>query len=395
MNNNKCNRFNRRLQAPNGETIAVGKGGALSSFRSRQAAWGNFYISKLIDKTLDIVTRRLPLRVISHNGNVYLRRYYVLGRLAAAYYPDGTKGRSRRPSQASLRHGECQRHRTRSRVSGIRVGAPRRGLTPPLPSPPLPIERSPVLSRGRGFRGVSTRPIPRHLRVHTWYPGQLAYLVSLGLTPHHDPGGAVPRRAVLKGALLVDADLQDAVLTNAVLTNTDLRGTDLANADLTNTDLRGTDLANADLTNAILRWADLRGAILQDAILQDAILQDAILVGADLRGTDLDGAILTGARGIDDVPRAPVPGLAARVLRQITEHPESHDQAVWHSACQARHCCAGWAILLAGSAGSAAEARLGTQHAAALLLGGDDHPFGADNDPIPWLRRRAAEESAS
>jgi hypothetical protein len=62
---------------------------------------------------------------------------------------------------------------------------------------------------------------------------------------------------------------------------------------------------------------------------------------------------------------------------------------VWHSECNTQHCVAGWAVRLAGDVGAAAEERLGTATAARLLLGGEDHPFGEFDDPLPWLRRMA------
>jgi len=194
----------------------------------------------------------------------------------------------------------------------------------------------------------------------------------------------------------VDADLRDADLRGADLTRADLRGADLRGADLrdadltcadlTCADLRYTNLSGADLTCAGLTRANLSGADLRYTNLRGADLTRADLRGADLRGADLRGADLRVA----DIPRAPIPGLAAAVLQQITEHPETWVQAEWH--CDTGHCCAGWAVVLAGEVGNAAEQRLGTPAAARLLLGGEGHPFGADDARlvIPWLRERAA-----
>jgi len=93
------------------------------------------------------------------------------------------------------------------------------------------------------------------------------------------------------------------------------------------------------------------------------------------------------------VPRAPDRTLPGRVLAQLRAHPETWDQESWHSECGTTHCCAGWAVVLAGDAGAVAERRLGTAAAAKLLLGGGNHPFGCfDRDRvIPWLEARAAE----
>jgi uncharacterized protein YjbI with pentapeptide repeats len=208
------------------------------------------------------------------------------------------------------------------------------------------------------------------------------------------------RGANLRGADLRGADLRGADLRDADLCQANLRGANLRGANLRGASLRFADLREADLREADLRFADLRDASLRHADLGDANLHRADLRGANLRGAnlghaDLGDADLGGAAGADEVPRAPVAGLAAAVLRQITEHPETWDQEVWHSDCGTAHCCAGWAVVLAGGAGPRAEARLGTGAAAALLLGGVRHPFGeADRERvIPWLQARVAEEA--
>lgn len=40
--------------------------------------------------------------------------------------------------------------------------------------------------------------------------------------------------------------------------------------------------------------------------------------------------------------------LAQMVLRQITEHPETHNQESWANECGTVHCIAGWALALSG-----------------------------------------------
>jgi len=155
-------------------------------------------------------------------------------------------------------------------------------------------------------------------------------------------------------------------------------------ADLHAADLRGADLEGADLSRANLSGADLSRANLSGADLR----------GAHLEGADLEGAYLEGAIGIDGVPSAHIPGLAARVLKQIKGHPESLDMRSWHSDCGTKHCFAGWAVTLSGEAGRAAERRLETAAAASLLLGGSEHPFGPyeGDKVIPWLEARVEEE---
>lgn len=149
-------------------------------------------------------------------------------------------------------------------------------------------------------------------------------------------------------------------------------------------DFRGLDLRATDFEGCYLRRVDLTGADLRDA---------------DLRRADLEGATLTGARGL----RVPVVlGIAGLVLEQISEHPETHDQGVWHSECDTMHCVAGWVVRLAGEAGDELEERLDSTQSAAEQILRASHgelsyplPFAPSDDPIPWLRALAAKNSAT
>jgi uncharacterized protein YjbI with pentapeptide repeats len=176
------------------------------------------------------------------------------------------------------------------------------------------------------------------------------------------------------GEDLVGLDLSGATMYGSKFRGADMRDIILVDAVILECDFRGADMRNAALRGANMLRANLRGADLRGADLRDAGLMDAYLFGADLYG----------AIGVDDVPRGPIPGLAKRVLQQITEHPESWDQKVWH--CRTRHCIAGWAVVLAGEIGKAAEDRLGTEMAAAMLLGTPSHKFFApDYAALEWL----------
>jgi len=192
------------------------------------------------------------------------------------------------------------------------------------------------------------------------------------------------RGASLDGADVDDADLQFALIQGASAWNASFRRSNLSGSRM-----QGMDLHDTDLERAILRDAQLRGASLVGCDLSDADLRGAFMKGTDLRHTDLHGAVFHGAMNVDEIPRAPLPGLASLVLAEISQHPENHNQSFYHSECGTRHCCAGWAVVLAGDIGRAAEARLGTHTAAALLLGGTDHPFAWHDDPLPWLRNMA------
>jgi hypothetical protein len=149
--------------------------------------------------------------------------------------------------------------------------------------------------------------------------------------------------ANLSDANLSDANLSDAVLRGAVLRGAVLRGANLSDANLSDADLRGAVLRGADLSGAVLRGADLRGANLSGANLSDANLSDA-----DLRG----------APKIKNIHQAVYAAASA---------PDALDMGQWHNACGTAHCRAGWAVVLAGEAGKALEAKIGTPAAATLI----------------------------
>ncbi len=196
-----------------------------------------------------------------------------------------------------------------------------------------------------------------------------------------DLRGANLRDANLCGANLYDVSLRGANLSGADLSWADLRGADLRGADLHGVDLRGVNLCGADLYDANLRGADLRDADLCDtdlrhadlchANLRHANLRHADLCGADLCGADLYGADLRDANlsgVLSSIGIAPDIMLPSRILAQITAHPETWDQRVWHSACDTQHCIAGWACHLSGPLGRYLDVNLGTATAATLLL---------------------------
>jgi len=201
-------------------------------------------------------------------------------------------------------------------------------------------------------------------------------------------------RADLTGANLARADLTGADLAGAYLTGADLTGADLARADLAGADLARADLARADLTGAYLAGANLTDADLTDADLADADLTDADLTDADLTDADLTGADLADAKnvpvGIDTTPREPTQAMldarAVHAERYRQRHPEvpvvadldrkileavttggGHlDMSTWH-ICATTHCRAGWAITLAGKAGSELEEKHGPERAGAMI----------------------------
>jgi hypothetical protein len=91
-----------------------------------------------------------------------------------------------------------------------------------------------------------------------------------------------------------------------------------------------------------------------------------------------------------DVPV--VPDLDARILAAL-EAGGTLDMQSWHT-CETTHCRAGWAIHLAGAAGKAIEARLGSQRAGAEIYrastGRVPHFFATTERALADIRDRAA-----
>jgi hypothetical protein len=105
-------------------------------------------------------------------------------------------------------------------------------------------------------------------------------------------------------------------------------------------------------------------AVQAGAVLSGADLSGADLSGADLSGADLSGADLSGAVGLPEAPT--VPGIDAAILERVESGGGHLDMGAWHT-CDTTHCRAGWAIVLAGEAGRALEARLGPAVAGTLI----------------------------
>ena len=179
--------------------------------------------------------------------------------------------------------------------------------------------------------------------------------------------GAYLRGANLSGAFLRGAHLRYADLIGADLRSADLNGADLCYIDLRSVDLRSADLRGAYLNGAYLRYANLSGADLRSADLNGANLCYTDLRSADLRGVKLRGAALNGAdlNGADlsDVPI--VPEIDAAILAAIGPDAAGLDMGILNGGT--RYCRAGWAVTLAGPAGSDLVARTGTENAGTLI----------------------------
>ena len=138
----------------------------------------------------------------------------------------------------------------------------------------------------------------------------------------------------------------------ALAAGCNLIGADLIGADLTGADLAGCDLRDCNLTGCNLTYADLSGCDLSGADLSGCNLEDADLTGCDLTGCNLG-----------DVPV--VPDLHRR-MEEVTRTEGALDMGDWHT-CETTHCRAGWAIRLAGEAGTKLERKIGSAAAGALI----------------------------
>jgi uncharacterized protein YjbI with pentapeptide repeats len=236
---------------------------------------------------------------------------------------------------------------------------------------------------------------------------KLGLAVKRGRRAGADLIGADLSGAILSGADLSDADLRGADLSGAILSGADLSGAILSGADLSDADLRGADLSgailsgadlsDADLRGAYLSGADLNGAILSGADLSDADLRGAYLSGADLNGAylrdaDLSGAYLRGAPKIENIHQA----IYAAALA-----PDALDMGQWHNACGTAHCRAGWVVVLAGEAGKALEAKIGTPAAATLIYLASDPElerfpsfYCGNEEALADMKARAEAEAA-
>jgi len=180
--------------------------------------------------------------------------------------------------------------------------------------------------------------------------------------------------ANLFGAYLSGADLTGANLTGAYLFGAYLSGADLSGANLFGAYLSGADLSGANLSGANLSGANLFGADLTGANLFGADLTGAYLFGAYLSGAYLSGANLSGAKGL---PPAPVVvNIDAAILAAIRAGGTLNMRG-WHT-CKTTHCRAGWAITVAGPAGTDLEKQFGSSVAGALI-----YTASRPNRPVP------------
>ena len=105
-------------------------------------------------------------------------------------------------------------------------------------------------------------------------------------------------------------------------------------------------------------------------------LPDGLSVGGELcarrtRIKALPEDIALGGKRISDAPI--IDDIHRRVYEAASASNGTRlDMRVWHSECGTAHCRAGWVVTLAGDAGRALEARIGTANAAHLIYAASD-----------------------
>ena len=240
-----------------------------------------------------------------------------------------------------------------------------------------------------------------------------------------DSGGDRGADADLAGANLARADLACANLACANLACANLAGANLADADLA-----GANLAGANLAGANLAGANLAGAYLAGAYLAGANLAGAYLAGADLADADLADArnrpasladhkdpetpyvrsgrattpearraerLASAQRYREHHPRVPVvERLDAKILDAVSLPGNALNMSDWHT-CETTHCRGGWAVHLAGEAGYALEAELGSAESAARAIyrastGRAPHFYATNEQALEDIMRCAAEQ---
>ena len=148
------------------------------------------------------------------------------------------------------------------------------------------------------------------------------------------------------------------------------------------------DLSGLTLPELIGARVDLSGLTLPELIEARVDLDDSYAVDLERAGVDLSGLH--------------VPDIHRRVYDAVGEDGEHLNMGRWHSPCGTEHCRAGWAVTLAGEAGSELEAATDTALAAEWIYrisdpdmdrlpSRDYHPlWHADNtDALDDIRRRA------
>ena len=173
----------------------------------------------------------------------------------------------------------------------------------------------------------------------------------------------------------------------------------------------------AAIVSLVAKKADLSGADLSRAYLADADLSDA----------DLSRAYLAGANGLTPGETSAVPAepyvrdtdknYQARAERYRRRHPEvpvipdldrkilaaienggSLEMGAWHT-CETTHCRAGWAVVLAGTAGKELEGKYGPHHAGRLIYGCGTgrvpHFFATNEKALADIRKCAAESDSA
>ena len=216
------------------------------------------------------------------------------------------------------------------------------------------------------------------------------------------PTFKIPHRST--GAVLheVQAESLRAAIVSLVAKKADLSGADLSRAYLADANLADANLADADLSGANLSDADLSGADLSRAYLAGAnglTPGETSAVPAEPYVRDTDKNYQARAeRYRRRHPEVPViPDLDRKILAAI-ENGGSLEMGAWHT-CETTHCRAGWAVVLAGTAGKELEGKYGPHHAGRLIYGCGTgrvpHFFATNEKALADIRKCAAESDSA
>jgi Leucine-rich repeat (LRR) protein len=199
------------------------------------------------------------------------------------------------------------------------------------------------------------------------------------------------------------ASLKTLYLSNTQLTSLDVTGLasletlDLNNTQLTSLDVTGlVSLETLDLNNTQLTSLDVTGLVsLNTLCLNNTQLTSLDESFLNLEGVQIGGFSGANLKGFTHPFKVPViPNIHKAVWNAVKDG--NFDMDSWHSYCGTMHCRAGWVVVLAGEAGKALEAKIGTSAAAALIYLESGVPkipdFHASNeDALADIKRLAGE----
>lgn len=120
-------------------------------------------------------------------------------------------------------------------------------------------------------------------------------------------------------------------------------------------------------------------AVFKDVALRHVTIKHTNLFGVEMARVDMSDVTLrdTGMEGVamtdvtfEGIPLPVVPNIDKVILDLIEKNLAHLDMNTWHSKCGTAHCRAGFAVKLAGKAGTYLELQVGTYLAGCFVYGG-------------------------